>query len=170
MTVDNVDGPAHKQPRAARTDYVSALYGSILAASVVAGAGLGPFPRIQLVLLLLVTALVFWATHVYTALVGDRLAHKSLTWEEIRREGAREWPIVMAAVPPAAAVAISPLLGIGVTGTAWFALAVAGAELVGWASAALVRAGATRRLVVVSGAVNLLLGLIIAAAKAALQH
>ncbi|MCB5906145.1 hypothetical protein LIU39_01630 [Streptomyces sp. SF28] len=142
----------------------------MLAASVVAGAGLGPFPRLQLVLLLFITALVFWATDVYTFVVGDRMAHRSLTWEEIRRAGIREWPIVVAAVPPAAAVTISPVFGLGVEGTVWFALAAAVAELIGWTSAALIRAGASRRLVVISGAVNLVFGLVFVAAKTALHH
>lgn len=64
-----------------RTDYVGAVYGSILAASVVATAGtLGPFPRIKLMLLLLITGVVFWAAHVYARLAGERLLYHPVTW------------------------------------------------------------------------------------------
>ncbi|MFE0191474.1 hypothetical protein [Streptomyces sp. NPDC058989] len=170
------DRPAHRaaerrapaSPR--RADYAGAVYGSLLAASVVAGAGtLGSFPRLKLVLLLLCTGVVFWAAHVYARLVGDRLVHESLSRQEIRRVCVDEWPIVQAAVPPAAAVAVSPLLGLGPYGAAWLGLAVAAAEQVGWASVAVVQAGAPRRLVLLAGAVNLLLGLTIVALKAALH-
>ncbi len=155
---------------ARRSDYAGAVYGSLLAASVVAGAGtLGSFPRLKLVLLLLCTGVVFWAAHVYAHLVGDQLVHQPLSGREIRRVCADEWPIVQAAVPPAAAVAVSPLLGLGPNGAAWLALAVAAAEQVGWASVAVVRAGAPRRLVLLAGAVNLLLGLTIVALKAGLH-
>ncbi|MFJ9849408.1 hypothetical protein [Streptomyces sp. NPDC101150] len=165
------DGSPGREPIAARrTDYAGAVYGSLLAASVVAGAGtLGSFPRFKLVLLLIGTGVVFWAAHVYARLVGDRLVHQSLSRRGIRRVCADEWPIVQAAVPPAVAVAVSPLLGIGPDGAAWLGLSVAAAEQVGWASVAVVRAGAPRHLVLVAGAVNLLLGLIIVALKASLH-
>ncbi|MFI2200479.1 hypothetical protein ACH47Z_06795 [Streptomyces sp. NPDC020192] len=165
-------GTAQRRPDRPRIDYAGALYGALLAASVVAGAGAfgGPFPRLGLVLLLLVTGVVFWAAHVYSRLAGERIHGQLLTWSEVRRVAADEWPMVQAAVPPAAAVAISPLLGLGLPGTIWFALGVALGEQVVWASVAAVRAGASRRLVAVSGLVNLLFGLIIVAAKSAVHH
>ncbi|MGK4578953.1 hypothetical protein [Kitasatospora sp. HPMI-4] len=165
------DGEAPKPPAVTRTDYAGAVYGSILAASVVATAGaLGPFPRIKLVLLLLVTGVVFWAAHVYARIVGERLLRQPLTGRDVRRVAVGEWPIVKVAVPPAAAVAISPLLELGAEGTAWFALAVALAEQVGWATVPVLRAGAPRRMVLAGGVANLLLGVIIVMAKAALHY
>ncbi|QKV90956.1 hypothetical protein HUT19_03715 [Streptomyces sp. NA02950] len=162
--------PGRAAPQRPR-DYSGAVYGSLLAASVVAGTGTpGPYPRVQLVALLLITGLVFWAAHVYARLAGERLGEQPLNGREVRRVALHEWPIVQAAVPPAVAVAISPLLGLGLEGTAWFALAVAVAEQIGWASVAVRRAGASLRLTVVAGAGNLLLGLIIVAAKATLTH
>ncbi|KUJ69610.1 hypothetical protein ACZ90_09775 [Streptomyces albus subsp. albus] len=152
-------------------DYTGAVYGSLLAASVVVGAGtLGTFPRLELVLLLLITGLVFWAAHVFARLFGERIAQQRLDRGELRRVCVDEWPIVKAAIPPAVAVAISPLLGLDVRGTAWLALGVAVAGQVGWAATAALRAGASRRLVLVAGVVNLFLGLLIVLAKAVLQH
>ncbi|MGW1882734.1 hypothetical protein [Streptomyces sp. NPDC001970] len=165
---------SHRSPEPAAStarDYSGAVYGSLLAASVIATAGtLGAFPRLQLVVMLLTTGVIFWITHVYARLVGDRLAHQTLSWEVVRHEARREWPIVQAAVPPAAAVAVSPALGLGEGDTAWLALGVALAEQVGWATVPLVRAGAPRRLVVVTGVVILLMGLVIVGAKALLKH
>jgi hypothetical protein len=160
---------------AKRRDYTGAVYGSLLAASVVVGAGagagsLGSLPRLELVLLLLGTGLVFWAAHVFARLFGQRIGYTPISTQEVRRACVTEWPIVKAAVPPAAAVAVTPLLGIGPKGAVWLALGVALAGHVGWSTLAAVRAGAARREVVTSGAVNLVLGLLIVLLKVAVTH
>ncbi|MEV7616658.1 diacylglycerol kinase family protein [Streptomyces sp. NPDC089799] len=154
-----------------RFDYSGAVYGSMLAASVVVGAGeLGRFPKVQLMVLLLATGVVFWAAHVFAHLFGASLANEPLTWREFRKVCADEDPLIKAAVPPAAAVALSQPLGLGPQGTAWFALAVALAGQIGWAVTGAVRAGAPRRLVVLAAVVNLLLGAVIVGLKTALSH
>ncbi|GGT07992.1 hypothetical protein GCM10010271_08210 [Streptomyces kurssanovii] len=155
----------------AHADYTGGVYGSMLAASVVIGAGsLGSFPRTELVLLLLVTSLVFWIAHVHAQLFGERLAQQAPNRRVVLRVCREEWPIVKAAVPPAAAVAVSPLLGLDVPGALWAALSVAVAGQVGWSMAAARRAGAPRRLVAVTASVNLLLGLLIVCFKIFLTH
>lgn len=155
----------------AHTDYTGGVYGSMLAASVVIGAGaLGSSPRLELVLLLLLTGLVFWIAHVHAQLFGARLAQRPLDRHAVLHACRDEWPIVKAAVPPAAAVAVSPLLGLDVPGTLWFALAVAVAGQVGWSMAAARRSGASWRLVVATAAVNLLLGLLIVSFKFVVTH
>lgn len=157
--------------REARVDYSGAVYGSMLAASVVVGAGtLGEFPRLQMAALLLCTGVVFWAAHVFARLFGASLMDESLTWRAVGTVCKHERPIIDAAVPPAAAAALSPLLGLGAGETLWLALGVALAGQVGWATAGAVRVGADRRLVAVAAAVNLLLGLLIVLAKVALTH
>ncbi|QEV30431.1 hypothetical protein CP976_21010 [Streptomyces coeruleorubidus] len=169
-------GPAtaraeRRAERRARADYTGGVYGSMLAASVVVGAGsLGSFPRVELVLLLFLTGVVFWVGHVHAQLFGARLTQQApdrrLVWNVCRDE----WPIVKAAVPPAAAVAVSPLLGLDVRGALWLALSVAVAGQVGWSVAAARRAGASRRLMAVTASVNLLLGLLIISVKIVLTH
>ncbi|WP_328923721.1 hypothetical protein OG429_03195 [Streptomyces sp. NBC_00190] len=152
-------------------DYSGAVYGSLLAASVIATAGAaGPFPRLQLMVMLLTTGLVFWITHVYVRIVGDRLAHEALSWEKIRSDARREWPIIGAALPPIAAVMVCSVLGLGLEATGWVALGVALAGQVVWATAGLVSFGAPRRMIAVTCAVNLLLGLVIVAAKVLVKH
>jgi len=143
----------------------------MLAASVVIGVGtLGSFPRVELVLLLLLTGVVFWIAHVHAHLFGARLAQQAPDRRSVLRVCRDEWPIVKAAVPPAAAVAVSPLLGLDVRGAVWLALSVAVAGQVGWSVAAARRAGASRRLLVVTASVNLLLGLLIISFKIFLKH
>ncbi|AWW36799.1 membrane protein [Streptomyces sp. AS58] len=157
--------------RRARSDYTGGVYGSMLAASVVIGAGgLGSFPRLQLVLLLLVTGVVFWFAHVHAQLFGTRLAQQPLDRRVVWQVCRDEWPIVNAAVPPAVAVAVSPLLGLDLAGTVWLALSVAVAGQVGWSVAAARRAGASAGMVAGTAAVNLLLGLLIVVFKILVTH
>jgi hypothetical protein len=169
--------PSHAAARArtverrARADYTGGVYGSTLAASVIVGAGtLGSFSRLDLVLLLLVTGLVFWIAHVHAQLFGARLAEQPLDRPTVLRVCRDEWPIVKAAVPPSVAVAVSPLLGLDVEGALWLALAVAVAGQMGWSSAAARRAGASWRQVAVTASVNLVLGLLIITFKLLLGH
>ncbi|MET7887716.1 hypothetical protein ABZU45_35920 [Streptomyces avermitilis] len=157
--------------RRAHVDYTGGVYGSMLAASVVVGAGtLGSFPYVELVLLLLLTGVAFWIAHVHAQLFGARMAQQGLDRRVVLHVCRDEWPIVKAAVPPAVAVAVSPLLGLDVQGALWLALAVAVAGQVGWSAAAARRAGASWRLVAVSASVNLVLGLLIIALKISLTH
>lgn len=167
---NGTDGKDGHRPTRPRADYGGAIYGALLAASVVAGAGtFGPPSWLELALLLLITGLVFWVAHVYAHLVADRESYRGLAWAAVRRVARQEWPIVQAAVLPAVAAALGPLLGLDPAGTAWFALAIALAELVCWSGVTAVRAGASARLVVVSVAVNLMLGLIVVALKSQLH-
>ncbi|MGW7257602.1 hypothetical protein [Streptomyces sp. NPDC054834] len=168
-------GPATAQAsgeeRRAHADYTGGVYGSMLAASVVIGAGgLGSFPRVELVLLLLLTGVVFWIGHVHAQLFGARLAQRRLDRRTVVHVCRDEWPIVKAAVPPALAVAVSPLLGLGPQGAVWLAVSVAVAGQVGWSVAAARRSGASWPLVTFTASVNLLLGLLIIVFKLLLKH
>ncbi|MCX5305487.1 MULTISPECIES: hypothetical protein [Streptomyces] len=155
---------------AGRGDYSGAVYGSLLAASVVVGAGtLGNFPRLELVALLLGTGVVFWAAHVFASLFGVRMAHH-LSWGVVRSTAREERPIIKAAVPPAVAALVAPLFGLGHQGIVWLALVVALVGQVGWATVAAARAGASRRMMMLAGAINLFLGVLIVLLKVALQH
>ncbi|MCA2201354.1 hypothetical protein ACWDLL_31720 [Streptomyces griseoincarnatus] len=161
---------ASAAPRA-HADYTGGVYGSMLAASVVVGAGtFGTFPRLELVLLLLLTGVVFWLAHVHAHLFGARLAQRPPDLAVVRRVCREEWTIVKAAVPPAVAVGAGPVLGLDVQGGQWLALSVAVTGQVGWSVAAARQAGAPGRLLVLSALVNLVLGLVILASKLWLKH
>ncbi|MFJ9442412.1 hypothetical protein ACIRRH_11130 [Kitasatospora sp. NPDC101235] len=161
-------GPAPGGP-GNRTDYAGAVYGSMLAASVIAASSVHePHPRLSLILLLVITGIVFWAAHVYAHVAGQREAGRRVTWGQVREVGRHEWPLVEASALPALAVLVSPWLGAGEN--AWLALGVAVAQQVAWATLGARRAGAAVGPAVVEGAVNLLLGLVIVAAKVAVGH
>ncbi|WP_231157487.1 hypothetical protein [Streptomyces sp. CNZ748] len=162
---------ANAARRRTHADYTGGVYGSMLAASVIVGAGtLGDFPRIELMLLLLLTGGVFWIAHVHAHLFGARLAQRPPDRAVVLRACREEWTIVKAALPPAIAVGVGPVLGLGVQGGQWFALAVAVAGQVGWSVAAARQAGATRRMLALSALVNLVLGLVILLSKLWLKH
>lgn len=151
-------------------DYSGAIYGSLLAASVVVGAGsFGVVSAGELAILLLATGLVFWVAHVYAALLGGKQDHPLRSPREIRQACLEEWPLVQAAVPPAA-VAFSCWLFDGIDSTAaWLTLATAVTEQVGWAGAAARQLGYGWRTTVSAAVVNLLLGLVIVGLKTALH-
>ena len=75
----NVDATVEEE---GRPNYSGAIYGSMLAASVVvgAGAGGGPLTDAARISLLVATGLVFWIAHAYARLVGDRIHHAELNW------------------------------------------------------------------------------------------
>ncbi|WAZ19438.1 hypothetical protein STRCI_000493 [Streptomyces cinnabarinus] len=162
---------ARRAERRAHADFTGGVYGSLLAASVVLGAGsLGNFPRVELVVLLLLTGIVFWLAHVHAKLFGERLARHALDRRTVLLVCREEWPILRAALPPALAIAISPLLGLDVQGAVWLALCVAVVGQVSWSVRAAQRVGASWRLVVISASVNLLLGLLIVGVKLFVKH
>ncbi|HEY6596379.1 MAG TPA: hypothetical protein VI011_20075 [Asanoa sp.] len=169
----DVDASIGARPAADRPNYTGAVYGSLLAGSVVVGAGAGgtsDLPPLKLAGLLVATGLVFWLAHGYARLVGDQLRHTALGRQEIRRVARHEWPLFQTALPPAATAVVFGLLGASNTAAAWAALTAAVVEQVGWATFITVRSGATRRLVLVTALVNLGLGLLIVLLKATLHH
>ena len=110
------DGSGTGAPRAdqEQRDYAGAIYGSLLAASVVAGTSPGrepPHPG-ELIVLLLATGVVFWLAHVYAGVVGERSQGTYMSRAEFRAVAGREWPLVQATVPPAAAAGIGALIGL----------------------------------------------------------
>ncbi|MEU6309940.1 hypothetical protein [Streptomyces sp. NPDC047014] len=162
--------PRRQDRPAGKADYSGAVYGSMLAASVVVGAGApGPFPRLQLIALLLGTGIVFWAAHVFARLFGARMVRR-LSWRVVRETSREERPIIEAALPPALAVAVSPWFGLGGHGTVWLALIVALVGQIGWGTVAASRAGASRRMMALAAAINLFLGLLIVLLKVAISH
>ncbi len=160
---------------ARRTDYSGAVYGSMLAASVVAAAAAaGDLSAWRLAGLLIVTGLVFWASHVYARLSGERRvgegSGRGWSAAEIGQVARHEWGLVEAAFLPAAVVLAGSALGLDPLGYAWLGLAVAVAQQVGWACLGALRAGVTPLQATVEGLINLLLGLIIVVAKVAVGH
>ncbi|MEV8637317.1 hypothetical protein AB0395_37315 [Streptosporangium sp. NPDC051023] len=150
-----------------RVEFAGAVYGSLLAASVIAGSTAegGPPSAAELVTLLICTGVVFWITHVYAQVVSRGYPVKPLTWTNLRAVARDEWPLAQASIPPAVAAAFVSGLGVSDVVAAWTALGVAVVSQVTWAVTAAVKVHSSKRVVIVSGIINLVLGLVIVALK-----
>jgi hypothetical protein len=148
-----------------RVEFAGAVYGSLLAASVVAGSAVDgtPLSAGDLVVVLICTGVVFWLAHVYALVVARGTF--PLTWRRLRVAARQDWPVAQASFPPAIGAAFASALGLSDVVATWVALAVAVAGQVVWAVAAAATARFSARGVVLSGAANLVLGLAIIALK-----
>ncbi|MEU5878604.1 hypothetical protein [Spirillospora sp. NPDC047279] len=153
-------------------NYAGAVYGSLLAASVVIGTSPrnDPAPAPRLIILLVATGFVFWLVHVHASLAGDGRHAASATWPWLAAVARHEWPLAQASFPPAIAATACLVLGVGDAGVAWMALLVALAGQVGWGIVADTRSGASTRFVLVSAAFNLFLGMIVVLLKVTVTH
>ena len=123
----------------------AAVYGSFLAASVIGVAYESGAGARTMTASLLGSMLVFWAAHVWSDAVGERIRlGKAFRPRDMLSIARREWPLVEAAALP------SILLGLAWAG-AWsretgarLALAAALVQVVAWGFAAGRRAGGSR--------------------------
>jgi hypothetical protein len=143
----------------------SAVYGSVLAASVIVGSG-DTQGGVALALILLVTGLVFWLAHVYAITVAS--VHGGWHMAALLQGMRHEWPLMFASVPPAAVAAIVALFpNVSPADGAWLALAVAILEQQVWGLAAARRAKLSGRDLAWTVLLNLGMGAIIVALKLA---
>jgi hypothetical protein len=77
------------------------VYGTVVAMAALAAGSAHPSSPRELAALVATTSLVIWAAHVYSHSLGESIetGHR-LSWGEIRAVGAREVPILTAAVGP----------------------------------------------------------------------
>ena len=149
-------------------NYAAAVYGSVLASTVVISAGDLRAP-LTLAVLLITSGLVFWIAHVYAATVAS--VHGGWHYGAIRTGMAHEWPVAFAAVPPAVAALISGLLpNVSVTDGVWAALIVALAEQQLWGYAAVRNARLSGKALTRTMLLNVFMGFIIVAMKLAVGH
>jgi hypothetical protein len=108
------DDPAVDHARLRRAEHeahriAGAVYGTILATTVVAALGPDPAKLDKSLLIVLVTSAVFFAAHVYSLMVAGRMvASRSLTRAEVGLIVRDEWPMLQSCLPVAAPL----LLGV----------------------------------------------------------
>ena len=149
-----------------RHDYTQAVYGSVLAATVIVSSGdsRGPF---TLAVLLMVSGIVFWLAHVYAATVSS--VHGGWHAAAIRTGLRHEWPVAAAAVPPAVAALICGWIpNISPSDGVWIAFLVAIAEQQLWGIAAVRHAGLTGTTLTRTVALNFSMGIVIVVLKLAI--
>ena len=156
---------------AASRDVAGAIYGLILATSVIAvSRQYQPDKAGVTAVTVVVTAGVFWLAHVYaeTLALGLHGRHTP-TWPETRRIVDKQWPLVQAGILPTVVLLLGPL-GVLDDATAQdLALSVCLLEL-GTTGLFVARAAGARGIVAaVSGAIALSFGVMIIALKVAVH-
>jgi hypothetical protein len=154
-----------------RLDATGAVYGSLLAASVVVGQAplQESVPPVELAVILLATGAVFWLVHVYSRTLGHYVIDGRFHRHRLAHVMREESPIILAAIPPAVAALVVGAIS-NASSAAWWAFFVAIAGQVAWAIVAAREAGQPRIGVFLAAAVNLGLGLVLVALKVAISH
>ena len=149
-----------------------AVYGTILATSVIAAASAKKGPSLGvLVLTVSVTVLVFWLAHVYArALAQSVSAGTRITWAELRVLGAHEWPLLQAALPPLAFLLLGWLGLYERPAALWLAVGSGVAMLVAWGFLYARAEGLGTAGTAVAVSVNAAFGLAVVALKALVSH
>ncbi len=156
-------GPGRRR----QADFTSAVYGSVVAGTVIVTAG-GATP-VALAVMLVVSGIVFWLAHVYAITVAN--VHGGWEFGAIRKGLRKEWPVAFAAIPPAIAALTAAFFDdISPTDGAWIALVVAIVEQQVWGYAAARRSGMTGLALVRTITLNVLIGVVVVVLKVAVSH
>jgi hypothetical protein len=147
-------------------NFAAAVYGSILAAGIVASLDVGDVGAVVMTESLAGTMVVFWLAHVWAEAIADRMHDpRPYSWRRLRAAAAWHWPMLQAAAGPLVALALADLgvlsLDTGVT----VALSISIAQLVGWGIAVGRRTFGSWPAAVASGAVDGLLGFVLVVLK-----
>ena len=157
------------RPLAIRTSEsaTQSVYGLILATAVIAiSRESDPSDAGQAALNMLVTALVFWLTHVYARLLGTAVSHdRGLTRADVARAAREDWALVEVAIP------LVLVLGLGAIGVMPERAALVAAtvlalvELAATGAYAAIRHGARPGATLLSAAFALTMGLLVVLLK-----
>jgi len=147
-------------------NFAAAVYGSILAAGVVASLDVGHVSSGGMTIALAGSLLVFWLAHVWSEAIADRMQDpQPYSWRRVRAVAAWHWPMVQAAAGPLAALLLADL-GVWSLATAvTVALAISVAQLVGWGVTVGRRTFGSWPAALLSGAVDGLLGVVLIVLK-----
>jgi hypothetical protein len=103
----NTRDPASTGVSRREFDYAAAVYGSVLATALVGAAFEAQLDARTTTLTLLTTTLVFWLAHVWSEVMGVRLAGTVPLWSQVRHIAVSEWPVVEAGFVPDALLALA---------------------------------------------------------------
>jgi hypothetical protein len=88
-------------------DYGAAVYGSVLVTALVGASFEANFGARSLTLTMLATTFVFWLAHVWSEVIGVRLAGAVPRWSDVRSVAVSEWPLVEAGFVPVLLLALA---------------------------------------------------------------
>lgn len=164
-------GPAKVRPgvptRRPQTDFTSAVYGSVVAGTVIVTAG--PVRPLTLAIMIVVGGIVFWLAHVYALTVAN--VHGGWEFGAIRKGLRKEWPVAFAAIPPAlAALSAGIFPDLSPADGAWIAVVVAIVEQQLWGYWAVRRSGMRGLAMVRTITLNVVIGIVVVVLKIAVGH
>lgn len=97
---EEVDHAALRRSEHEAHAIAGAIYGTILASTVVASLGYDPEKLEKSIAIVLFTSLVFWTAHVYSLMVAGRMvARRPLTRSEVGLIARNEWPMLQSSLP-----------------------------------------------------------------------
>ena len=150
-------------------DYAAAVYGSVVATALVGATFEAQLDARTMTLTLLTTALVFWLAHVWSEVMGVRLAGTIPAWSHVRQIAASEWPVVEAGFVPDALLALA-WAGVYSRDTgAELALIAAVLQLAAWGFAAGWRTQHRLAPAIVTGVVDCAFGIAIVGLEVAIH-
>jgi hypothetical protein len=149
-----------------------AVYGTIVVLAVIAGISTDPDVGAGYVLAVaLVTSVVFWAAHVYSGVLAQRMVRADgPLLAAVGRTAREEWPLVEAVLPPAVPLVLGAVGVLEHDTAVTVAIVVGLAELFGWGIAVGRAMGLAVPLILLTGAVNVGLGGLMVVLKALLHH
>ena len=157
-----------------RTNPGATIYGTIVAAAIVATEGSADASIAEIVASVLATLFVYWLAHVY----ADQLAHHATadgdgpsrpTWQEIREALAEDWGIVTGGLGLVLILVVIDLAGGGQQLAVNVALAGSVVELLVWGALAARKAQLSAGWVVLYTIVSAAFGVAISVLKALLH-
>ncbi len=144
-------------------DAASAIYGTILAASLLIAIDGGPM---QIVLGMVATAVVFWLAHAHVGLIrGVVREQHHVTGDDVRRTLRQEWPLAQASLSPAAPMLLAWLGLVSVDTARLLGVAICLLGLLAWGIVISRAAELGRRGTALTVGINLGLGLVIVILK-----
>lgn len=151
--------------------YAAAVYGSIVAAALVAPFREEHVPAETIVLSLFATMAIFWLGHVWSAIVGERIhLGEEFTRHRIAEIARAEWPLIEATFAPAIVLALGWAGLVGDRTAATLALVVCVLELFAWGLVLGRRAYEHWWAALLSGVTNGVLGLVLVSLEIVLVH
>jgi hypothetical protein len=147
-----------------------AIYGTILVMSVIAAADFREDMWTSLVIVI-VTAAVFWLAHVYAHALAVSLDEgETISVASVRRVARHEWPLLQAALLPSFVLFLGAIGLFGTRLTYRLALGVGLAALVSWGIVFARKQQLSRRATVAVVVVNAAFGLFLVALKEIVAH
>jgi hypothetical protein len=144
------------------------ITGTVVSAAVIAAAA-GHLEETHLVLAILGTAFIYWLAHLHARTLGDAVKHRTHPIDALREALAETWPILAAALVPAAILFVTQLVGIKLRTGAWIAVIASTVLLTVYSFFAGRRGGLGLGGSLVSAAIGAGLGLLVVGLKASLH-